>query len=228
MQNYPPPNVSVRNVAQAEAPIENQSTWLINIGTHKKPINIEEEQVLRASLERALRRVLNRPEFATECFYPVVRIDGQTVQRTQPWYRTQSNLKISNIQADFVVETGTRTGRLDAHILLRVDHRDSRIQVDHRRIGSMLDEELEIENQRFVADRVYRIYTDTGHYEPVSWARPSVYTSFRSVGQSNAADAALYIRKTNDPERPVPPVETDALYKMNINFINSGPGPIGQ
>ena len=223
-----PANVNIRNAAHTDNNIQNTSTWLINIGTHKKPINEEEAAVLRDSLQRSLQRVLARPDFEYACFYPVHRTaDGRTVRLNGPEYEGMRNpdvLKITRIDADFVVERGTRTGRFDAHILRRVEHEDSRIQVDHNRIGAFLDEELERENQRFREQPLARIYED-GTFEYISWAAPSVYTSFRSVGRSNAADAAVYIRKNTD--RAVRPEEQDALRKMDISFISPILAPVG-
>jgi hypothetical protein len=200
-------------------PLQNRSTWMINIGTHKKPNDEEEFRVLRDSLLQAIGRMLDRPDFDTQCFYAVSGRGRDLVKHDALWERTRANLKISRIFAEYAIERGSRTGRIDAHIIISVKHNDSKIQIDHRRIGQLLDEELDRENDYFVMAQT-RSTDPTKAGEFLKWAEPNLYTSYSALGHQNVADANVYIRKQNS-DRVVYPEQENALNKMAIDFILS-------
>lgn len=171
----------------------NDSTWLINIGTHKLPDSDDEFEILRVSLSDAIERVLTGEDFI-KCFFKFQkRADGSTnrdIQREE--FRTYTYLGISrdNMFATYQVERGTKTGRVDAHIIVKVYHAD-RVQFDNNRFQELLDEELLAENRKFAGVPLYTRFPD----KPLKWAEPKLYVSFRLLGRTLLGNALTYIDK---------------------------------
>jgi len=212
--NSNPINVSfVGSPLSGTAALQNRSTWMINIGTHRKPFDDPEEELLKRSLKEALDRVLKDPEFMTKCLYPVEKKDGKLVKHTELFYRTKEQLKVTKQVAEVAIESGTKTGRLDAHVIYDVEHSDSKIQFDHIGFGELLDRELEVENEMFKFRRIYSS-DPTKPKEFVRWANPSVYVSFNSLGISYVSQARIYLRK-----QVKHPQQIDALKTVGSNFF---------
>lgn len=187
----------IRYVApgQAMGYLPNRSTWMINIGTHKKPFDMVEEQQLRDSLYRVLHSVLFDEEFAEKCLYTVEKVNGRLVKHTELHMRREDLFQISKENFEFVIEKGEKSGRIDAHVIYDLEHGNSRLQFDHVAFASMIDEEMEKENQYFKSANVMsRDPQNQG--QPIRWANPSVYTSYSPLGFTNIGAARVYIRKT--------------------------------
>lgn len=171
----------------------NESTWLVNIGTHKLPDSDEEFVILRESLTNALERVLSSEQIV-QCFFIFDKsADGrinQNIRRME--FRTFNSLGIprGEMVATFQVERGTKTGRIDAHIIMKVPHRN-KIQFDNNRFQELLDQELLVENRRFAAAGMFTKFPD----KPLKWADPKLYVSFRLLGRTLLQNALNYIDK---------------------------------
>jgi hypothetical protein len=126
--------------------LANRSTWLVNIGTHKKPFDEREWDILRNSLTEAIEAILNDPQFPLRCLTPM-RIDEVTGRIRPPRYPEFLNLRDYGIDypivAEFVIERGARQGRVDAHIILEVSHSDTRLQFNVPGFTAELRRELE-------------------------------------------------------------------------------------
>lgn len=177
----------------------NDSTWLVNIGTHKLPADDDEFVVLRESLNRALTRLLESEQIV-ECFFRYERLrDGRANEHVRrPEFRNRRFLGIveGGMEARFEIERGTRTGRIDAHVVMRVYH-TNRIQFDNNRFQELLDEELLVENRIFADENRYTRFPD----KPLRWADPKLYVSFRLLGRTLLQNAMHYIEKQQNPNR---------------------------
>lgn len=192
----------------------NKSSWLINVGTHKKPADEQEFHILRASLSESIKRVLARDDFATKCYYAVVKPagGGAVTAYTDPVYRTQNWLKILSQKASFVVEIGSTQGRVDAHIMITVTHR-SRLQFDHNAFQRLLDDELESENDMFALREIPNKNPRRAAAGPwLRWAEPNLYVSFRTIGKINLLDAHRYMNKVF--KTPAYPDDERAFYSL--------------
>lgn len=185
--------VYVSSATPSRIGVVNRSSWLITVGTHKKPYNNTELLLLDTSLRAVMDRVLSRPDFANQFLMPVRQINGKHVAMEGDNWRTDDELQIMSQKATYTVEVGTKQGRIDAHVIYEVKHR-TRLQFDHRRFGAVVDEELEEENLAWERDGVM----SRRDSQPLRWAAPSVYTSFRLLGKINQVDALAYLQKQND------------------------------
>lgn len=197
----------------------NSSTWLINIGTHKKPFDEEEYHLLDASLENAIEQTLQDPMFYRIAYYAVGTGTGFITKLKDPVFRNQVNLRILSQKAHYNIERGGKQGRIDAHIILSVKH-ERHIQFDHNSFQSLLDSYLERENERFIAERVMSRRNPS---VPLRWAEPNLYVSFRRIGGHTMRDTTTYINKANDA-RPGIRQDRQPLYESDMrNMTNLVP-----
>lgn len=178
----------------------NRSSWLVNIGTHKLPANKEEDTILVESLSKAIMRLFKRKNFKNGCF---IDLDADEISVAR---------KIKKITARFSIEHGTKTGRIDSHIILDVKH-NTRLRFNHVRFGELLDLELKVENETFIRDGL----TSGKRIEknrPLQWADGKVYVSFRSIGGIQKMKTEEYIRKTFAVDKTFEQRDTDMLVNM--------------
>ena len=173
----------------------NSKSWLLTIATHKKPYDEREWDLLRESLARAIYRILEDEDFRKKIVFRFVPGRGAAKDGNQPFFdeamRTDDNLQIISEDVKFCVERGEKQNRIDAHILYTVTHGRMKLQIDHLRLAELVDAELEIENKMFVDMSI----KSSRRNQPLAWCKPSVYTSFRHIGDLRLLDAELYIRK---------------------------------
>lgn len=200
--------------------LPNRSTWMINIGTHKKPFDIVEEQQLRDSLYRVLHNVLFDEEFCEKCLYTVEKVNGRLVKHTELHMRREDLFQISRENFEFVIEKGEKLGRIDAHVIYDLDHASSKLQFDHKAFAEMIDEQLEDENAFFESAGIKSRDPANGG-TPLKWANPSVYTSYTPLGFTNVGAARIYIRKSlvhQNPDNRYSGVK-DAMESMQTNLL---------
>lgn len=180
--------------------INNRSTWMINIGTHKKPYSDREWHLLRESLRESIERILLDPEFPTKCLFLVSRSSrsGNVTRLDNPIFRDNLNAYgINCMVSEFVIERGAKQGRIDSHILLEVVHSNTYLQFDNRAFKTLLKEELEKENLAFVASGIET--DDPNKSERIlEWAGGDPYVTFSSVGKQHTSRAQEYLLKNVD------------------------------
>ena len=201
-----------RGGANPEVVGEHISTWMITIGTHTKAYVTRENgdqdfQRLKFSLENVIEQLFNHEErLVQEIFYKVRRYvvpGGRPVMVRDP---DKSDLilgpqNIISIKAISAVEQGYNQGRIDAHIIVKVKHR-LQIQLDCKRFGEMVDEELQLENLNFI--NLGFISGDPRRPgSALHWAEPKVYVSFRSLGQIDTMSARRYIGKQQKSDQVI-------------------------
>lgn len=193
---------------------------MITIATHKKPQSQGDYWFLYTSLVEAIGRILRRPDILTEILFPAPPRGLPADTNYAVVNRTPQRLAVTRWESDYNVEIGARQGRIDSHIILDIHHRSTEgIKVDHRRIGQLVDAELEVENQRFAAADVRQ-----GDGTLLRWANPTVYTSFRLVGQVQLRRTADYIDKSNKPNQPPLHQQDLDFYNEAVLFRNGGGG----
>lgn len=212
----------------------NTSTWMLNIGTHRKPYNDDELQFYAESLRRAIENVFDDEDNLSEMYYRVTTsgTEPRTFQTlTAPALRTRQMLGIDSVDWTSVVETGSKTGRIDAHILLHVIHSNTLIRVDINNFADLLQEALMEENETFANLNLMR--QEPGqHHKPLAWpAEGRPYVSFRSIGRFNEEATVAYM--TKQFKARIFPEEFDALTTMtdhlagNINIRTGAPTYLG-
>lgn len=193
-------------------PISSRSTWMINIGTHKKPANDQEREILQESLASAIRRVFSRETLNSDLFYPAPRRGSSRLDHKafyDPVFRNARSLPVTRKRVRFAIEGGGVGGRVDAHILLDVEHEAvNGIRLDREAVQVLLDEELEEENRNFQERGV--MSGDTF----LRWAAPKLYVSFRLIGAVEGRNTENYIKKefTESEARAV----TDLLPQVTV------------
>jgi hypothetical protein len=208
--------------ARNQRRMQNRSTWMINIGTHTKPYDDVEFVHLEQSLREVIEDVLTDAEFENKAFYTVIRNNaGRLIRHTEPWGRTNEALEISRRRHVYAIERGTVTGRVDAHIIIDVKHGSSKIQVDHKAIGEMIDERLVRQNQIWMSQGQPESSNPLKVNQPLQWANPKVYTSYSPLGFNNLSGADVYIRKQTVANRRVLDADENAVNKMSISFITN-------
>lgn len=193
----------------------NIQSWLLTIGTHKKPLDEREWHLLRDSLVDAIHRIVSNPLFKNQIVYRFEAGRGRSAAGNQPFFaeqfRTDDNLQITAEDIKYVVERGSKQGRIDAHILYTVEFNDHYLQIDHIRLQELVDDELATENLKFQSLGVKSSKIPTA----LAWCEPKVYTSFRSLGRTMRQGAEYYIRKnlesTNPSKKKLYLSEADAL-----------------
>lgn len=187
--------------ARAPSAIRNRSTWMINIGTHKKPYSDREWDYLRESLRDAIERVLHDENVSSNLFFPVRRDDttGKMVRddanlfRRNPAYLGINGRPV----ADFVIERGSKQGRVDAHILIEVVHSNTFIQFDVAAMADLLGIELQLENVSFAAAPILSDDPKKPN-QPIQWADGKLYVTYTSIGKTHASNAHVYLLKQTD------------------------------
>ncbi len=204
---------------------ENTSIWLINIGTHKKPGNVQEFEILRESLGDAIIRVTNDSTKLITCFMPVIGPRGNVDVLKEPAFRIDEFLKIREIESEYEVELGAKQGRIDAHIVMTVHH-GGKIQFDHHTFQELLDEELITENNTFIDNNI-RSNSSAG-YTHLKWAEPNLYVSFRMVGKIARRGVFEYVTKsqyTTKEGAPPEPQDQSAYDRLVPIALSKTPTP---
>lgn len=202
----------------------NTSTWMLNIGTHRKPFNDSELQRYAESLRSAIEKVFDDEDNLTEMFYRVAPVAGsnpRTFQHlTTPVFRTREILGINSIDWTSVVETGSKTGRIDSHILLHVIHSNTLIRVDIKNFADLLQEALEEENEEFENLRIMQ--EDPLHqHEPLAWPKEGrPFVSFSSICRFNESGTLAYMTKQYRGQR-IYDEEANALTMMGDNLAGN-------
>lgn len=204
---------------RGNAGIPNVSCWLVNIGTHKRPANEEEYEILRGSLEQAIIRLTNSRAKMLSCLFPITGQRGNVQTLKDERFRTAHWLEVTEMNSIYEIEHGGKQGRVDAHVILTVKHR-AKLQFDHNKFQELLDEELLLENNSFIARNIMS-QAHQGRY--LQWAEPNLYVSFRSVGHYAINDVITYITKeqgltTADKEREIEPSD-ELAYQSLVNKI---------
>lgn len=196
---------------------------MINVGTHTKPYNDEEFLDLETSLRTIIEDILTDPTFESRAFFTVVQNPNnrRLIQQTEPWGRTGDRLSITRRKHVFAIEKGTVTGRVDAHIIIDLKHRDSKLQVDYKAIGEMIDEKLVEQNQIWRTQGYPLSRNPLKINQALQWANPKVYVSFSQLGYNNLTGADLYIRKQVGSRQRVFETEENVINKMSISFITN-------
>lgn len=218
----------VQRVEVGQALQGNTKSWLLTIATHKKPYDEREWELLRESLARAIYRVVEDADFRKKILFRFVEGRGKASEGNQPFFpeamRTDENLQVEAEDIKFCVERGEKQKRIDGHILYTVTHRQNLLQVDHLRLAELIDAELAAENQYFKESFI----KSSRRNQPLAWCKPSVYTSFRHMGDLRLLDAELYIRKNleSGTRRNLYSSEIESLRSLipATVFRNSGRG----
>lgn len=172
-----------------------RSTWMINIGTHRKPWDDHEYQLYRDSLYRVLARMFDDPNHRTRFYYPVRQMpNGDFLMLTEQ----RDTMELGEEEVNVIVERGTVTGRIDAHALVTIEHTGPLIRFDHNNFADDLQFELDLENGFFSTDETPIFARTRPGYqnEKISWpteGRP--YVSFRSIARFNNFQALAYMTK---------------------------------
>ena len=201
----------------------NTSTWMLNIGTHRKPYNDAELQFYAESLRVAIQKIFDDEDNLTEMFYRVAPVAGnpRTFQHlTTPAFRTRDILGINSVDWTTVIETGSKTGRIDAHILLHVIHSTTLIRVDINNFADLLQEALGEENETFANLQLMREEPGQQH-KPLAWpieGRP--YVSFSSISRFNESATVAYMTKQYKGKR-IFDEEANAFVAMNDNLAGN-------
>lgn len=190
-----------------------RSTWLINIGTHRKPYDDDEYETYKESLYQAIQRMFDNEiePHRMRFYYPVRKVGNGWIEFTDQ----RDTLEIGNEDVDVVVERGTITGRIDAHLLLTVEHTGPLIRFDHKEFARMLQTELEFENA-FMQGDTTGVYTrkEPGYqHENIQWPTNGVpYVSFRLISNFNNFQTIAYITKQHQGVQ---------IYDNEFNALNN-------
>lgn len=208
----------------------NQTTWMLNIGTHVLPANEQENRILAQSLRNATDRVFQKPDFLSRLFYLTTGSTrrGTLTRFKDPIFRQATNLEIDREPVStMVVENGRKTGKIDAHILMLVTHGEAHLELDHNGFAEMLQEELMAENARFQEEglRSQRIGRET---EILHWPRRSAngekearpYVSWRKIGGIARGPTLLYMMKQWENRPPRQEIEIFNDLKERLNQQN--------
>jgi hypothetical protein len=175
----------VGDQSQTVAPLSNRSTFMVNIGTHKLPESLRDYAVLQESLVDTIKRILAVPDISEKILHYVEKNSRGKLNK----FPAIGVEFVETPKARFTVERGTVTGRIDAHILMDYVHR-TKIMFNTHAFQEILDQELEVENMRFIHNRVR---DENG--KTMKWAKPRCYVSVRLIGRILAVDAEKYIAK---------------------------------
>ena len=222
----------IRNAEDATAAATRRnktSTWMLNIGTHRKPYDDAEYQLYFDSLDNALSNLFANDDWATDFLY-AIRIDPATERVTEldalPW-RNNDVMKIVDFNGDAVIERG-KMGRIDAHILLHVIHKDSLLRVDINNFADTLQAELEDQNEKMAANiGIYHRRKPGYEQEPLQWpteGRP--YVTFSLIFRFNDSFATAYMAKQfyrNGRNYPGEQTALNTLTPIVSDMVNSKP-----
>lgn len=196
---------------------ERFSAWMINIGTHRKPYDDTEFEFYADSLRNAIQGILDDDDSVTSLFFPVVQdATGHWVQDKRMSQRGINQLQITGATTLTVVERGTRTRRIDAHIIVKVRHGNTRLQFDHTHFADLLQETLMAENEMFREEPfTYGARDPMKLGQTLEWptnGRP--YVSFRLISRFDEGGTIAYMSKTwltTDQERDILRENLDVL-----------------
>lgn len=194
-------------------PLRNRSAFMVNIGTHRLPLSLRDYADYKYSLNIAIKELLRRPGIWHEIFDYNLSPKGTPVRDLvlEPAYgfRPFSN------RVNFVIERGSETGRIDAHIVMELEH-SHKIRLNVPRFRELFDSELAKRNEYFIANNV----TSSENGEILRWPAPHSYVTVNLLGSIQAADAENYIRKSyNTPG--VYPSQEAAERKLRSMLVSS-------
>lgn len=190
------------------------SSWFISIGTHTKILSDRDWHYYSMSFRRALTHAFSstysNKRSLSQCFFKVTptleegRNGKPGVSKTQiEGHMTESADKrilmpyiILSTDAQWVVERGGTRGMANAHIVLKVEHREP-IMIDHVRLGYHIGKYLKQENQAFAVSE------DEAHNDlvgnAIKWkgleGRQNLYVNFSNLGRLDTTKLHKYMSK---------------------------------